>query len=298
MIKKFVLIGGVPRSGTTLVQSIIGSNSKIAIPPGESHFLRQYVAGKSVVNILKEHDWPKRWQMDFSDLYDREHRDVFVDMLVRYAESVGKTIAGEKTPRNEFYYDIVQEWLKDFEFKFIHVVRNPFDMMASFKFGHNRELHRGEKRPFYVHSQGERWYRSVSIGLARAHTNPENYYLLKYEDLTNDPQATGKALCKFLGVDFEEERMLNRVDYPWHKADTSFPQDVKKQPKDYVFSAKSRKSHLTALEIQSISTICGDLAWALGYKDDDYRASSYSFERPISGFRKILRRVARNVMSR
>ena len=33
--RRFVLIGGMPRSGTTLVKTVVGSHSRIAIPPGD-----------------------------------------------------------------------------------------------------------------------------------------------------------------------------------------------------------------------------------------------------------------------
>ena len=66
-MSKFVLIGGVPRSGTNLARRIIGSHSKIAIPPGEFQFFRQYVKGKSVAQILANKRL-KLWNIDLSDL--------------------------------------------------------------------------------------------------------------------------------------------------------------------------------------------------------------------------------------
>ena len=51
-MRKFILIGGISRSGTNLVRRVIGSHSKIAIPPGEFNFFSKYNNGKTVKEIL------------------------------------------------------------------------------------------------------------------------------------------------------------------------------------------------------------------------------------------------------
>lgn len=293
-MSKFVLIGGVPRSGTNLTRRIIGSHSKIAIPPAEFQFFSQYANGKSVTEILANKRL-ERWDVDLSDLCSQEHREAFVGALVRYTEKAGKEIPGEKTPLNEFYYDIIQEWLSDFELKFVHAVRNPFDVMASFKHSHIRhDNHRKGYPGISAHSRN--WVRSVSMGLARAHYNPEGYYLLKYEDLATDPTGTTQDLCAFLGVDFEHERMLNLSDFQGRRDNTSFPQDRGKAHKGYTAIRKpeSRKHYLTDAEVHIVSSICGELAHALGYDDDDFGPSFP--EHTDLGITRRLSRAIRNLV--
>jgi hypothetical protein len=99
-MKKIVIIGGMPRSGTNLARRIIGSHSKIAIPTGEFKFFRQLSNGKSVREILANPRL-KEWNVDFSDLYAAQPAKVFIQTLTRYAENVGKEIPGEKTPQND-----------------------------------------------------------------------------------------------------------------------------------------------------------------------------------------------------
>lgn len=43
--RRFVLIAGMPRSGTNLVRRIVGSHSEIAIPSAEFVFLEKYSWG-------------------------------------------------------------------------------------------------------------------------------------------------------------------------------------------------------------------------------------------------------------
>jgi hypothetical protein len=270
MLRKFVVIGGVARSGTNLARRIIGSHSKIAIPPAEFEFFAQYVDGKSVEEILSHRRF-RKWEMAFSDFLSCEHRDVYIQALVRYARNAGKEIPGEKTPFNEFYYDIIQEWLQDFELKFIHLVRNPFDVMASHKDAPHRKNYRGIA-DISVYSRN--WCRSVHLGLAREHVSPDGYYVLKYEDLTGDPVGTVQKLCAFLGVDLEKERMLNMVDFKGHRDNTSFPQAADGRVAEFraIRRPESRKPYLSAAELRITGSICGELAHALGYEDDDFQS--------------------------
>jgi hypothetical protein len=55
-MQKFIVIGGMYRSGTTLTETIIGSHPDISIPPRDFHFLKYYEESKNlrkVYNILE-----------------------------------------------------------------------------------------------------------------------------------------------------------------------------------------------------------------------------------------------------
>jgi hypothetical protein len=270
-MKKIVIIGGMPRSGTNLARRIIGSHSKIAIPTGEFKFFRQLSNGKSVREILANPRL-KEWNVDFSDLYAAQPAKVFIQTLTRYAENVGKEIPGEKTPQNEFFFDLIKEWLKDFDIKFVHLVRNPFDVMASIK--HFQAVKNMNKYKFQNFSEHiVNWKRSVSMGLARAYVDPQKYFVLKYEDLASEPSRMTSELCEFIGVDFEEERMLSMTNYEGHKDNTSFPLNGDKQfrPSQGIRKPKSRKDHLSRGEIIRICDGCQELALAMGYKESEFQ---------------------------
>lgn len=139
-MNKFVLIGGLPRSGTTLVETIIGSHSQISIPPGDFPFVDFYVRGKSVKQIFEDianRKVTKLWHaQNFSDFYSYAHNLAFINFLEHYAKSINKKIAGTKAPYSEFYFNVIQDWLSDYDIKFVHVIRNPIDNMASLKHSH------------------------------------------------------------------------------------------------------------------------------------------------------------------
>ena len=296
-MQKFVIIGGTGRSGTNLARRIIGSNSKIAIPPGEFSFFANYSMGKTVKEILAN-ERLKNWKVDYSDLYDCKPQEVFVQILKRYAFNVGKEIPGEKTPFNEFYFNEIKEILKGFEIRFIHLVRNPFDVMASYKHFDavtSKNSYKKRNISHYIF----KWQKSVTIGLARAYNNPEEYYLLKFEDLASNPQRKTRELCEFLEVDFEEDRMLGLTDYIGHKDNTSFPDVAAKIHQNYqaIKKPESRKHFLTEKEIRQIGTICGELARGMGYIDNDFEPFS-SGKRKLTLAEKIKRHLINQLLIR
>jgi hypothetical protein len=265
-LEKIVLIGGVGRSGTTLTRKIIGSHSKIAVTPTELKMFTFASKGKSVLETLSRGRL-EPWGVDFSDLYSCPFQEAFIKAILRYKTSVGKEIAGEKSTYYEFFYDTLQEWLSDFNFKFIHLIRNPFDVMASHKYFLN--ITGTNLTPFAVD-----WQRSASLGAVRAHLNPDKYFLLQYEELTTNPFDIIKKLCSFMGVDTEFKRMLNFTDYSSDYDQkltkmTSFSDSYRNSHIQYpkIKLPESRKKYLTKKEINIGKSIFGELAQAFGYDD-------------------------------
>ncbi len=279
----FILIGGMPRSGTTLLETIVGSHSEIAVPPGDFPFAEQHAKGLSVdaiFSILKRKaTWDLWEEQDFDAFLKLSHGDAFSKSMRHYAAAMGKRIPATKAPFSEFFFDTYSNWLSDdFAVKFLHMVRNPFDVMASLKKSHihtNWHVYKDLLR-----TQAENWRRSTLLGTARQAATRESYCVIRYEDLVADPRAVAANISKFLGVEFEEQRMLGREDYPYFDTNSSFGDEKsrgepEKQEADeqFVYRPSSRKSFLDADEIEVISEICGEAANALGYSDADFEAA-------------------------
>lgn len=277
-MNRVVLIGGLGRSGTNLARRIVGSHSRIAMSPVEFKYYEHLQGGNSVRQILTREKFVSRFPPDVSDLYSAPPDQVFRDLLSRYAESVGKPIAGEKSPGNEFFYPVIMNSLKGFDVRFIHLVRNPLDAMASFKYApfRNQKNQGSLLRDIAEHAHG--WKRSLSLGLARALFRPQAYCLVKFEDLTNDSVNTTARLCEFLDVDFERDRMLSLSDFSKHRDNTSFSDSGSARSPDVdgnngrVHAIESRKGYLTEKEIQLVGSICGEMAQAIGYEDEEFNA--------------------------
>ena len=300
-MNKFILVGGMPRSGTTLLETVVGSNSRIAMPPGDYPFAEQYARNLSVEKIFSILSTKATWDLwaekDFTSLYNKSHGEAFRESMLRYAASMGKDIPSAKSPFTEFFYADYRSWLAEYDLKFVHVVRNPFDVIASLKKSH---IHTNwQNFTDLITVQASNWQRSASMGLARQFRDPDHYMVVRYEDFAGEPEKYGKKLCEFLGVEFEEDRMLNRADYAYHDTNTSFPDSEKEKPQDsaYIYAPKSRKSFLDPSEIELIGRHCGEIARSLGYEDTDFKilppAYAEKMEPSIRLRRKITRLVRR-----
>ena len=267
-MKQFVIIGGNPRSGTNLARRIVGSHSDIALPPGEFQFFNQLAQGASLEKVLANPRLEK-WGIDLSAYEGEQPEHVYADALQRYATYVGKKIPGEKTPSNEFHFAEIAASTADYDLRFIHMVRNPFDVMASYK--HMKAM-KGLSELNSIGDQMRHWKDSVDIAIERSAKDPERYTFVRYEDLAGQPIPTTEKLCEFIGVPFEQERMLGLADFADHKDNTSFPGQEKTGHSDYsaIKPPESRKHHLSAAEVGRVARFCGATAVRAGYEDDDF----------------------------
>jgi hypothetical protein len=259
-----------------MIQTVVGSHPQVAMPPGDFPFAERVSAGLTVGQILEQlHTRPtwKYWKIrDFEIHHDQQPGQAFRGILEQYAAGLGNDIAGAKAPFSEFFLEMYDDWLADAESKFVYVLRNPFDVMASLKHSH---IH-PQWKVFtdLIEVQARNWLRSVAIALGRHHAQRENFFIVRYEDFITEPVRLGSALCEFLGVDFEEQAMLNRVDYAHHDTNTSFPARFaeREDKSTYIYRTNSRKDTLSQKEISAISSICGELATSLGYHDRDLKS--------------------------
>jgi hypothetical protein len=285
-MQKFIIIGGMYRSGTTLTETIVGSHPDISIPPRDFHFFNFYKYGMDLQAVYQGLGKMEIWERfneeisrkdnsasksihDFSRFFNDTPEEAFTGSLVSYAKAINKKIPGVKCPCYEFHYDTILKWLSGFDTKFIHLVRNPFDMIASFQ--NSSYYHDAIKNnPDNIEVHSRNWCRSVSLALARTQYNPNCYYTLKYENLAMNPTKETKTLCDFMGVEFNEKKMLNAEDFDYYGSNTSFGSQARSSGNGFVKAPKSRKNHLTDSQIKIIKTICGELAHAIKYEDQDF----------------------------
>ena len=125
-----IFIVGCPRSGTTLVRSILAAHSRIIISP-ESHFLNYWVKQYAHLNLLQPQDFDRFWQ-DFSTSQRFGYFDlngsalktkiqtetqqsgnpvsfqlIFRCLLDAYAAKMQKPRWGEKTPAHYESVDVL-----------------------------------------------------------------------------------------------------------------------------------------------------------------------------------------------
>ncbi len=211
-----VFIVGCPRSGTTLIQSLLASHPTIHSFP-ESHFFALAV--------------PRRWWirvLGLPSLYvEKELREFlvnaglfkmevffpkglskmrfvcwtqsFIRILDEATSQLGKTIWVEKTPRHLHCIELIQKLVPNP--RFIHVLRNGYDTVASlFRVTNTYPEFWGGKRS--VEQCLRRWKRDVRISLS--YFNKPGHLLVRYENLVSRTPEVLKKVCAFLGVDYIE----------------------------------------------------------------------------------------------
>ncbi|MDB5391462.1 MAG: hypothetical protein JWM11_7108 [Planctomycetaceae bacterium] len=216
-------IVGPHRGGTTLLQAMLSSHSAITIPPETSFFdqiwsrqrqlgsltdpvnfgrVGQYVNGPncSVADLALNWDEVTESLKATAGGYD----DLFLVLLMLYANARGKRRIGEKSPRHLFHVSAI---LKAFpQAKFMCLIRDPRAVVRS-----EMETTWGSKS---VGRITRRWCRVARTATElQQRLQPSQFRLVRYEDLVQDAEAVLKGLCEFLGEQFEPE-MLNFQERP------------------------------------------------------------------------------------
>ena len=122
----------------------------------------------------------------------------------------------EKTTSTEIYaLDLIKMFPNA---KFIHLIRDPRDNWASLKSGWDKKYHQyNDEQNRLLQSLIERG----KLGLEFAKHNQEIlgsdcYKVVKFEDLTNDPENIMKDLAEFSGIEYSEDLLYpTRLGISW-----------------------------------------------------------------------------------
>lgn len=217
---------GCPRSGTTLLQSLLAAHPGVTSFP-ESHFLRRLEPDKALyrrlglasrravprleayVSELREHGsdaraalgdwqapgWPLKWSA-------RVVFRAFVRSLDRVALVRGAGVWIEKTPNHLRYVHLIERYLP--RARVIHIVRDGLETVASLY------------RVTHAHPESwdgawglercvDRWNESISRTAAQA--GKPNHCLVRYEKLVERPAEVLAPVCALLGIEFRDEML-------------------------------------------------------------------------------------------
>jgi hypothetical protein len=213
-----IFIIGTERSGTNLLRLMLNAHSAITVPHpphimkffapleplygdlADDHCFRLMIA--DVCRMVELHTYPWEIKPDrakvFLDVQERNLLNVYFAIYNQYLGYSGKR---RWACKSTFMIEHVAEILHSYpDARFIFMVRDGRDVAVSAKksiFNH-----------FHVYYSALRWQREQRLGLSwLAKLSPEQIMLLKYEELINDPEATVRQLCRFLGETFEEQML-------------------------------------------------------------------------------------------
>ncbi len=207
--KNPIFIVGMPRSGTTLMRSLLSAHPNITISP-ETHFCKNWFKPYRHLDLNQPEQLEIFWQaLSNSKMFasfglDAEktrtnllanrninHQTVLTILLQSYAQKMPKPRWGEKTPDHYQYLDIVFKWYPDAQV--IWMLRDPRSVSAS--------LISKKWASSYVDVHACKWCDNVEKFRQRW-SKDERIMLVKYESLVQEPELEMSRICHFLGEEY------------------------------------------------------------------------------------------------
>lgn len=235
---------GCPRSGTTLLQSMLSSHPKVISFP-ETHLLSHTMPTNPVLRFFKIYGSTSRSVLlqNMIDLgLNREQVFIPKSVIFRSAAWVNVILGNidrladhlaegnpafwlEKTPRHLRYISLISK--ADPDSRFIHIIRKGKDVASSMYFatlkhpeqwGGQRSI---EKCVYW-------WNRSTKY--SKQYLGSQSHLFISYEQLVSEPEVVLKAFCKKTGLSYypvmiqsyhETASTLIKEEEKWKKKNTS-----------------------------------------------------------------------------
>jgi hypothetical protein len=216
LIGKRVFLVGCPRSGTTLLQSMLAAHPQIVSFP-ETHFFERVSPKFAALGLASPRRRDRMRLVQFlTDVGHPElenlipgyaitlHRSIsaFVDVLDALALMQRADVWVEKTPGHLHYVDLIEKHIS--QARFIHMVRDGEDVVASLYEVMTRhpEIWGG---PATLEGSIARWIGDLE--LTRRHIHKSHHTLVRYEQLVDNPKPVLDRLCEFLQIRFSQEML-------------------------------------------------------------------------------------------
>lgn len=220
---KRIFVVGCPRSGTTLLQSILLTNKSIISFP-ESHFFvhlfKQRTDFQRKFNLASKYSKP-----GFANfIHESGHQhiqpalpkyaltlgqqtQVFTNTLDTIAQNQQKSIWIEKTPDHVNFIEFIEAYVRDA--LFIHIVRNGPDAVASL-YDVTQKYPLEWEGPWEVERCLNKWITCAQNTCK--HLHKPNHLMIRYETLVNDLATASQTLSNFIGADLYTNVLTDRQD--------------------------------------------------------------------------------------
>ena len=195
-----IFVIGSPRSGTTLLRTILDAHPNIVSPQWETGL---FIAFDSILNgqVAKLMNARSDFPIERADLV-RWARECTLDLSKPFGTQSVKPRWAEKTPGHVFKVELIREVFPDAQF--IHIIRNGSDVVKSLI---NRSW-APQGRLKSIRWAAKQWVDSVRAGRESGANLPSDvFYEIRYEQLLAEPNASIQRLCKFLDEPFVREML-------------------------------------------------------------------------------------------
>lgn len=271
-----VVVAGVGRSGTSLVQAMLHAHPAVSFLP-ETHFFRRYV-GPKLTSALWCLRGPDRFaeRLGSDPEFDRagfrpsrllapflsgeesfQPARAYRRLLALHGRNDEVTIVGDKDPRLIDYFPALQRLVP--RVRVVHVIRDPRDVLVS-----RREAAWSRDRSDASHLLAYRAQMRRGRTTGRRYLG-DRYLELRYEDLLREPEGTLSRLCEHVGVQYHSAMMsfgepagelVTDEEWQWKKETTG---PLKRD------NIANWKNELTRRTLRMVERICIDPFPDLGY---------------------------------
>ena len=204
MNKTPIFIGGLMKSGTTLLRTMLSNHSNIYTGL-ETHWFNNVQIKKNDVEYISQvteyYDLNKNEVLDIIETSNRNNTPFVKELFSILTLRNNKKRWIEKTPQNLMHLDKIKKNFK--EFKFIHVKRDFRDTFSSWKESNKSSVESFVKQ---VKENYDKFYRENS--------SIENDLIeVKYEDVILSTSETVTKVLNNLGEQIEEKCFQNNTKY-------------------------------------------------------------------------------------
>jgi hypothetical protein len=176
---------GSQGSGSTMLRLMLDAHPRLAVP-AETGVMRLVTAHRWVPFWEFGGEWHERLGLSGEQL-DRRLGDFYGGLFADYAERAGKIRWGEKTPYHVWHVDDIRRLFPDAVF--VGIVRHPLGAIGSIARRFDRRIPRATMH--WVGSTREIVRQAAALG--------DGFALLRYEELTREPEPVMRALLDWLG---------------------------------------------------------------------------------------------------
>jgi len=258
-----IVIGGCPRSGTTLARALIGMHPRIAAPQSECHFLASLKNPNYLKNIF---DFSSKEIDNIKEEFDEETIRFIEYVLRLYMKKEGKQLVALKAP---VYITLSDELFNRFpNMRLIHCLRDGRDVACSLRTFPKKRIVNWKAVPVKTRNSFgwcvRAWVAHVNSG--RKSMKSDKYMEVKYEDLVYAPIITMKKIFDFLNLEMPDEDQL--LSYYKFEKDEKHPQNIEIGRAIYEKSIARWKTDMSNGEKEKFKKMAGELLITLGYEKD------------------------------
>lgn len=265
---KPIIIGGCPRSGTTLIRVMIDSHQNLYCGPETGLLYTNTLNPNKINKISNQLEIPKK---ELKKMKKESISNIhFIDNLfIRLQEKENKKRWGEKSPMNVLHINRIFKYFPNAQF--IHMIRDGRDTSCSLRHFPKHKLVNGELLELNTNNPLDecikRWVHDTQEGV-KWRKDPR-YFEVKYEELIIDPEKTMKELLNFLHEPWDGNVLKHHEIKSSSRSKEKIPQNVDAQKPIYTSAYGRWRKEFTQEDKEIFKKVAGELLIELGYEQNN-----------------------------